>query len=426
VIRRWFAPYGHADVWRQSLFLLSDLVVGVGLFTAFVTLLSTGLGLAITVVGIPLLAVTVWGGRLVSQFEGVRMRALLGRRLVAWPAVQWEEGWWARTRQALGDGPGWRGIAYSMVMLPWGILTFAVTVTLWSVTLGLVSAPLWWVWSDAPPPFDVGGHRVTLDQGTLLWLSLVAGVLGVLLLAALPRLIAGLANLDARLAAALLAPDPTLELQQRVSVLTESRDASVASAAGELRRIERDLHDGAQQRLVSVAMNLGMAKERMKEVDDPKARELVASAHEEAKQAIVELRDLVRGIHPAVLTDRGLDAAVSALAARCPVPVELASDLGGRRLPPACEATAYFVIAEALTNVAKHSRARRARVRLTVDDGVLVVEVADDGIGGAVEGPASGGLRGLHDRVRGVEGRLRIASPEGGPTAIVVEVPCAS
>ena len=117
---------------------------------------------------------------------------------------------------------------------------------------------------------------------------------------------------------------------------------------------------------------------------------------------------------------------MSALAARCPVPVELASDLGGRRLPPACEATAYFVIAEALTNVAKHSRARRARVRLTVDDGVLVVEVADDGIGGAAEGPASGGLRGLHDRVRGVEGRLRIASPEGGPTAIVVEVPCAS
>lgn len=425
MIRRWYAPYGHRAVWSQSLYLLTDLAVGIGLFTAFVTLLSTGLGLAITVVGIPLLAVTVWGGRLVGQFEAARMRALLGRDLPAWPAVQWGTGWWVRTRQALADGPGWRGVAYSMLMLPWGILTFTLTVTLWSLAAGLVSSPLWRLWSDAPPPFVLNGHKVSLDQGALMALSVVACMLGLLLLAALPRLIAGLAALDVRLASALLAPDPTLELQQRVSVLTESRDASVASAAGELRRIERDLHDGAQQRLVSLAMNLGMAKERMADVEDPKARELVASAHEEAKQAIAELRDLVRGIHPAVLTDRGLDAAVSALVARCPVPVELTSDLGGRRLPPACEATAYFVVAEALTNVAKHSQARRARVRLAQEDGVLVVEIADDGVGGAAEGP-SGGLHGLHDRVLGVEGRLRIASPDGGPTTLIVELPCAS
>jgi signal transduction histidine kinase len=213
-----------------------------------------------------------------------------------------------------------------------------------------------------------------------------------------------------------------------VTELEESRDASVSASAAELRRIERDLHDGAQQRLVSLAMNLGMAKERLDAVDDPRARELVGQAHEEAKQAIVELRDLVRGIHPAVLTDRGLDAAVSAVAARCPVPVKVRSDLPGR-LPSTCEATAYFVVAEALTNVAKHSGATSAKVDLSVRPGdrgdVLVAEVSDDGVGGAVD-TGSGGLHGLADRVRAVEGSLRVASPTGGPTTIFAEVPCGS
>jgi len=171
-------------------------------------------------------------------------------------------------------------------------------------------------------------------------------------------------------------------------------------------------------------MNLGMAKERLEESDDPQARELVGRAHDEAKQAIVELRELVRGIHPAVLTDRGLDPAVSALAARCPVPVSVQSDLA-RRLPAVTEAAAYFVVAEALTNVAKHSGAASASVRLIDRGDTVVVEVHDDGVGGA-EAREGSGLQGLHDRVRAVDGRLRIASPEGGPTTLIAELPCGS
>ncbi|OPZ88526.1 MAG: Sensor histidine kinase LiaS [bacterium ADurb.Bin425] len=216
-------------------------------------------------------------------------------------------------------------------------------------------------------------------------LSLGAGLVGLLLLAVVPRVIHGIAAADVALARSLLAANAEEQLQQRVSELEVSREASVESSASELRRIERDLHDGAQQRLVSLAMNLGMAKERLADTDDERAKEMVALAHDEAKQAIVELRDLVRGIHPAVLTDRGLDAAVSALIARCPVPVELHSDLP-RRLPPAVEATAYFVVAEALTNVAKHSHARSALVRLVEVDDHLLIEVHDDGeiVGGAL------------------------------------------
>jgi signal transduction histidine kinase len=200
----------------------------------------------------------------------------------------------------------------------------------------------------------------------------------------------------------------------------------VESADSQLRRIERDLHDGAQQRLVSLAMDLGIAKDRLAADGDPRSAELVARAHDQAKQAIVELRDLVRGIHPAILTDRGLDAAVSSLASRCPVPVTVSFELDQyRRLPPPVEATAYFVIAEALTNVAKHSHATSASVHLRELTGTLVLEVCDDGVGGALN-DHGGGLQGLRDRVAGAEGELRISSPVGGPTVLVVELPCGS
>jgi len=274
------------------------------------------------------------------------------------------------------------------------------------------------------------GWALSVDFGafqhplTHVAVSLLGGVLGWLLVALLPRVIAALAAVDVALARALLAPSESAALQQRVSDLQESRDASTESAALELRRIERDLHDGAQQRLVSVAMNLGMAKEHLDEIDDPRARDLVGRAHDEAKQAIVELRELVRGIHPAVLTDRGLDPAVSALAARCPVSITVQSELA-RRLPATIEAAAYFVVAEALTNITKHSRATAGTVRLVDRGDTLVVEVHDDGVGGAAASESSG-LHGLTDRVKAVDGRLRIASPTGGPTTLIAELPCGS
>ena len=234
-----------------------------------------------------------------------------------------------------------------------------------------------------------------------------------------------MATLHGAIIRALLGPSGTAVLQQRVEQLSESREASVDAAEAERRRIERDLHDGAQQRLVALAMDLGLAKERLERGDDDAATvALVGHAHDEAKRAITELRELVRGIHPAVLADRGLDAALSALAARCPVPVDLQVDLP-ERPPAAIEATAYFVVGEALTNVAKHSKARSVRVRVTRRGPILAVEVTDDGVGGAVV-HRSGGLAGLADRVRAVEGTLRLASPAGGPTTLLAELPCAS
>jgi signal transduction histidine kinase len=215
------------------------------------------------------------------------------------------------------------------------------------------------------------------------------------------------------------------ELERAAARSAEQRDLAVAAASGGRRQIERDLHDGAQARLVSLAVDLGRARRRLEEGgSSDEAAELVRSAHEEAKQALSEIRDLARGIHPAVLTDRGLDAALSSLAARSPVPVALTSDLGEERAPEQVESAAYFVVAEALTNVARHSEASRAAVSVMRDNGVLVVEVRDDGVGGAQAEPGSG-LAGLHDRVGAVGGTLVVESPPGGPTAITAVLPCA-
>jgi signal transduction histidine kinase len=423
-LRRWYGPYGREQVWRESASLLLDLFIGIALFTAVTVLLSISAGLLVTLIGLPLLVATLQGGRLISGVERARLRALVGADLPGFAPVVWPTGMWPRVKRAVADVPGWKALAYGVLMLPWGIFAFTATVVLWSLSWSMASAPLWaWI-GDRPPPFTVNGVRVKMEGWWLVGAVAAAVVLGLLLLAALPRIVHGLSRLHVAFARSLLSPDAQQQLEQRVSELEVSREASVESSASELRRIERDLHDGAQQRLVSLAMNLGLAKERLRDSDDERTREMVDTAHDEAKQAIAELRDLVRGIHPAVLTDRGLDAAVSALVARCPVPVTLQSDLP-RRLPAAVEATAYFVVAEALTNVARHSEARSAMVRLFERDGHLVVEVHDDGVGGAHARP-TGGLHGLTDRVAGVEGRLRIASPDGGPTVLIVELPCGS
>jgi signal transduction histidine kinase len=245
-----------------------------------------------------------------------------------------------------------------------------------------------------------------------------ATVTGAIVACAAPWLTVGSVRLHGRLARRLLEPSP---LEERVEALTESRARGMDAAALERRRIERDLHDGAQQRLVALALGLGMARGKL-ESDPATASELVAEAHEEAKRALAEIRDLARGIHPAVLTDRGLDAAISALAGRCPVPVEIDVPLRDR-LPEAVESTAYFFVAEALTNVARHSGASSASVRARLDAGRLVVEVEDDGIGGASQRDGTG-LSGLADRLSAFDGRLALRSPPGGPTVVSMAIPC--
>jgi signal transduction histidine kinase len=212
-------------------------------------------------------------------------------------------------------------------------------------------------------------------------------------------------------------------LEERVDVLQTTRARVVDSAEAELRRIERDLHDGAQARLVALALDLGMAREKM--TDDPVgARALLDEAHLEAKRAIVELRDLARGIHPAVLADRGLDPALSALVSRARVPVELTVDIPDR--PPAStESIAYFVVAEALTNITKHAHATAVSVSVVRRGPSLLLEITDDGVGGA-DVTKGTGLAGLADRVSAVDGYMDVSSPAGGPTTILVELPCAS
>jgi signal transduction histidine kinase len=247
-------------------------------------------------------------------------------------------------------------------------------------------------------------------------------VLGFVVILAAPRVGAAVTRLDTRAAQVLLGPSRVAALEHRVETLTESRAGVVDAADAERRRIERDLHDGAQQRLVSLAMNLGLARAELSDLPEG-ARQVIAEAHDEAKEALAELRHLVRGLHPVILEDRGLDAALSGLAARSPVPVRLRVDVA-ERVPPAVEAVAYFMVSEALANVAKHSGASHAEVDARRDGGVLQVSVTDDGTGGA--DPSRGtGLGGLAQRIRSVDGTLSISSPAGGPTVLTAELPCA-
>ena len=244
---------------------------------------------------------------------------------------------------------------------------------------------------------------------------------GIILLCAAPWLTRAVAALDVRTAQELLGPSRAEELEHQVRRLAQTRAGAVDAADAERRRLERDLHDGTQQRLVSLAMNLGMA--RVEATTAEQAKDAIVMAHEEAKAALTELRNLIRGLHPAVLEDRGLDAALSGVAARMPVPVRLTVDLP-LRPQPVIEAVAYFVVSEALTNVAKHAQASQAEVVVQRASDRLHVIISDDGVGGA--DPARGtGLAGLAKRASSVDGTFEISSPPGGPTLITVDLPCA-
>jgi signal transduction histidine kinase len=265
----------------------------------------------------------------------------------------------------------------------------------------------------SPLPTVVGA--VPLDV-----LLTIAGIAG---LFAAPWFTAGIASLDARVALTLLGPSRAEELEHRVEHLTQTRAGVVDAADAERRRLERDLHDGTQQRLVSLAMNLGMARASAATAED--ARVAIAEAHEEAKAALAELRDLIRGLHPAVLEDRGLDAALSGVCARMPIPVKLTVDgLDHRRPAPVIEAVAYFVVSEGLANIAKHAQASQAEVFVQRSGDRLHVIVTDDGAGGA--DPARGtGLIGLARRAQSVDGTFEVTSPPGGPTMLTVDLPWA-
>jgi signal transduction histidine kinase len=419
--RRVLAPLLDPRTLTATIYLLVSMFIGLTWHLVLAVGLSVGVATLIIWVGIFVLALALLAWRGGAWLERRWLRLMLGAQIPDPYRPLPSGSLWRRARVLASDPATWKDLAYLVLLFPLGLVWFVVTTTLWAFALGLLTAPFWyWIPDDGGAAVLVNDDRRYLVLDTLPE-ALLACVAGAALVVAAAWAVRGMATAHGAVARALLGPSQH-QLQARVEALQASRDRAVDSAEAERRRIERDLHDGAQQRLVALAMDLGMARAKL-ETDPAAATALVGEAHEEAKRALAELRDLARGIHPAVLADRGLDAAISALAARSPVPVGV--DVTAGRLPGPVESAAYFVVAEALTNAAKHAMASEIGVRITRHRALLIVEVIDDGVGGA--DPARGsGLRGLADRVAAVDGELTIASPPGGPTVIRAELPCGS
>jgi signal transduction histidine kinase len=403
--------------WWSLVSGLLALVVGTVTFTVTVTLLVTSASLLIVFpLALPVawLLFTVATG--LTRVERGRRRALSGVDIPEVRAPLPQGSWFARLAARARSGARWREIAYLLLVLPLGLLG-VVVVMVWSGSLALVALP---AYVGALPRHTADFGPVAASQGVGVALAAALGLAGLLSAPALTR---SAGRLDLWVARSLLGPRRHEELAARLAAAERGREAAVDTAETERKRIERDLHDGAQQRLVALAMDLGMAREKF-DGDPEAARELVADAHAEAKRALVELRGLVRGIHPAILTERGLDAALSSVVARASTPVSLHVDVGARP-SAAVESAAYFVVTEALTNVDRHAHADRALVEVVRRDGSLVIEVTDNGDGGA--DPSIGtGLAGLRERVEALGGWMQVLSPPGGPTTLLVEMPCGS
>jgi signal transduction histidine kinase len=417
---RLLKPLIQRRTYAETFDLLIDLVFGTLWFSLFTTLVATGASLLITLVGLPILTATFLLARGGAWFERRRARALLGVEIddpVRRPPKS--SGLWHKLVAPFRDRTTWKELLYLGLVQPvQSVVNFTVAVTAWAVPLWAITLPIYAVrWHGAAPDLWSGERLDTWHE------VIPVSIAGLLVLPLAPWIIRGFARADAAAARWGLSPSKTEALEERVDTLRQTQARSVDIAMADRRQIERDLHDGAQQRLLSLGMDLGMALEKF-ETDPDAARELVGDAHQELQRAVAELRNLARGIHPAVLTDRGLDAALSALAARSPIPVRL--DVQLRDRPPASvEATAYFIVAEALANAAKYAHAHAIDVRVQLVGDKLRVEVADDGVGGAAERPG-GGIAGLADRASSVEGSLSVSSPAGGPTVVAAELPCAS
>ncbi|MFC3983791.1 sensor histidine kinase [Streptosporangium jomthongense] len=396
--------------WRSLAYLVTGVLVGEVVLVVFLLGLFTGTVLAAVLIGVPLLLVLVLGGIPVAALERRRLRIIDPDPAPTPHRAAESSGVVAWLRLRLREQATWRELGYLVLMV-----TVLWPIELLAVTFGL-GMPATMVLTPALRS-QTGDVRVLrfwlVDNDLSAMAALAIGSLW-LLLALYPLTLLALAH--GALARAMLSPKE-IDAGRRLAEITRSRTRLVAAFESERRRIERDLHDGAQQRLVALTMTLGMA--RLTEGEE--TAELVARAHGQAKLALAEIRDLIRGIHPQILTDRGLPAAVADVADRSPIPVDVSVTLP--RLPEAVESVAYFVVSEALANVARHSGAAHARVEGRLDGGLLVVEVVDDGRGGA--DPARGsGLAGLADRVSVVDGRLMLSSPAGGPTLLRVEIPC--
>jgi signal transduction histidine kinase len=402
---------------KRAVYLLLSLGLGTTWFVILVVGLSTGIGLLITLLGIPILVGVLYATRPMADLERALVHGLLDADATGHYRQAGSDGTWSSIRARVADPQTWKDTAYLACQFPLGIIWFGLTSIAIVLPLALLLAPAWyWI-----PPAPAEGIQVGFwDVDT--WPEAIVGVpIGALLLVPARYLIDGLGIAHAYWARLLLCSEPDPELTAKVDDARSAQARIIAAADAERRKIERDLHDGAQQRLVALSLKLGMARKRLGDDADGMTLRLVEEAQAESRAALEELRDLARGIHPAVLSDRGLGVALRELASRATVPTDVV-EAPEARLLPAVEATAYFVVAECLTNIGKYAHASEASVRVRPEVGRLVVEVVDDGIGGAEPGRGSG-LRGLADRVGALNGSLEVASPPGHGTRVRAEIP---
>lgn len=405
-----------------TLYSLSTFPLALISVTLIIPVLGLGVVTSVIGIGLPVLALAL---RIARGFAEVERRALpevlghsVARPMYNKPAAG--SGVFRRSITPLFGGQYWLDLLYGIVILPVSVIMFVITVVWWWVTLSTLIWPLYgWIIHEAVGLENLQKLPKLVGVENYLFASAFYVTIGVLFALALPFVVRGAALARANLGRVLLTA--VGELHERIADLSEGRAAAASAEAGAMRRLERDIHDGPQQRLVHLAMELSRAQRQL--AKDPNAAQAtITGAISETRETLEELRTLSRGIAPPVLTDRGLAQALEALAARSPVPVELDASVPDR-FSAAVENTVYFVAAEALTNVAKHSRADSARLTLSRTANRLILTLSDNGIGGAHLAKGHG-LTGLADRARSVEGDFVVHSPVGGPTVVVMEVPC--
>lgn len=417
--RGWFG-----GVLRDSVYVLLQFPLTLASFVVLLTGLALSAGLMILVVGLPVLVLVLAIARLFATIQR-ELVTIRGTSRIEPGLYRRPEGAaaWRRWLLAVRTPQPWLDALHGLVSFPLGVATFVVTTVWWSVSgIGLT----FWFWARF---VDFGEPEENTTLPELLHLDVPEWslylVIGVVAAATLPFVMRLCGAVHEGLARLLLDNGRVRELEQQVRDLDAARGAAAQAEVRSLRRLERDLHDGPQQRLVRLGMDLAVAERRL-DTDPESAREVLADARTQAAETLSELRALSRGIAPPILADRGLAAALVAMAARSPIPTEVDVQLAeGAHLPEPVETALYFAISEAMTNVVKHSDARQAVISVRREGGDVLGEVVDDGTGGAVIVPDHG-LGGLTERVGALGGSLDVTSPAGGPTRVVARIPCAS
>ncbi len=430
--------WSYGALWRRVPralgYLIPTFIIAIAVSAALTSLVSGAAGLIVFVVGIFILSLTLLLARYAGTFELVRLR-YSGETPIARPV--WVSDptmvWWRRWLRPLANGRYWLSLVHGAIISPIIATVSFVVLTVWfslivaaaalPIRLAIVGPDLWAVGATDPDWVIASGWLERVAPT----LAVVAIVLGTIALVTLPYVLRGMTWLHAALARPFLGRFTNEQLEAQVSNLFTSRQAAVAAEGSALSRIERDIHDGPQQRLIRLQMDLAAAERRLADgtADPAEAVTLIQDARRQAQDALDELRNLSRGFAPPLLLDRGLFAALESLATRSSIPVTLETELGATaNLPDEVARNAYFVASELIANAAKHSSATAITLSVTTADGALVVAVTDDGVGGAVESVGHG-LAGLRDRAAGMGGTFAFSSPEGGPTAVTVTLPLA-